>query len=60
MEQNPLSIGGVHHPDSVVINYIYSKTGVWAGAEQLLTQRAVFHFTLVTDKFWHLPVLFIE
>jgi hypothetical protein len=44
MEQNPLIIGGgVHHPDSVVINDIYSKTGVWACAEQLLTQRAVFH-----------------
>ncbi len=45
MEQNPLIIGGVHHPDSVVINVFYFKTGAWAGAEQLLTKRAVFHVT---------------
>ncbi len=58
MEQNPLIIGGVHHPHSVVINDFYSKTGVWADAEQLLIQRAA--FTQVTDKFCQLPVLLIE
>jgi hypothetical protein len=45
-------------PESVVINGFFSKTGAWEDAEQLQTQLDA--FTLVTDKFCQLPVLFIE
>jgi hypothetical protein len=45
--------------ESVVINFVFAKTGAWECAEQLLlTQLAA--FTLATDNFFHFPVLFSE
>jgi hypothetical protein len=45
-------------PESIVINDFYAKIGTLEGVEQQLPQVA--SFTLVTNNFCRLPVLFIE